>query len=97
MFLKNTNARLITIRTAEKSYKILPGNNPDTEVPRADCESDFVKALIANGDLVVTRDDEPEVVESEFDGMSMWSFFVKEVINYGKHKTKHYINPRRLR
>lgn len=70
MFLKNTNARLITIRTAEKSYKILPGNNPDTEVPRADCESDFVKALIANGDLVVTRDDEPEVVESEFDGMS---------------------------
>jgi hypothetical protein len=70
MFLKNTNARLITIRTAEQSYKILPGNNPDTEVPRADCESDFVKALIANGDLVVTRDDEPEVEESEFDDMS---------------------------
>ena len=68
MFLKNTNARLITIRTADKSYKILPGNNPDTEVPRVDCESDFVKALIANGDLLVTKDDEP--VLSEFDGMS---------------------------
>lgn len=69
MFLKNTNARLITIRTLSgESYKILPGNNPDVEVPRADCESDFVKALIANGDLVVTRDDEP--VLSEFDDMS---------------------------
>ena len=81
MFLKNTTARLITIRTLSgESYKILPGNNPDAEVPRDACQSDFVKALIANGDLIVTNDDEPdEVVTSddepdevvnEFDGMS---------------------------
>lgn len=67
MLLKNTNARLITIRTAEKSYQVLPGNNPDTEVPLDACQSDFVKALIANGDLIVTSDDEPT---SEFDGMT---------------------------
>ncbi len=69
MFLKNTTARLITIRTLSgESYKILPGNNPDAEVPRDACQSDFVKALIANGDLIVTRDEEP--VESEYAGMS---------------------------
>ena len=70
MLLKNTNARLITIRTATQSYKILPGNNPDTDVPREACQSDFVKALIANGDLVVTSDEEIEEQTSEFDGMS---------------------------
>tara|TARA_R110002033_G_scaffold64766_4_gene115699 strand:+ start:22330 stop:22635 length:306 start_codon:yes stop_codon:yes gene_type:complete len=71
MLLKNTSARLITVRTLSgESYKILPGNNPDTEVPRDACQSDFVKALIANGDLIVTSDDEPEEVVSEFDGMS---------------------------
>lgn len=69
MFLKNTTARLISIRTLSgESYKVLPGNNPDAEVPRDACQSDFVKALIANGDLIVTRDDEP--VESEYTGMS---------------------------
>ena len=68
MFLKNTTARLISIRTLSgESYKILPGNNPDAEVPRDACQSDFVKALIANGGLVVTSDDEPE---SEYAGMS---------------------------
>ena len=70
MLLKNTNARLITIRTATQSYKILPGNNPDTDVPHEACQSDFVKALIANGDLVVTSDEEIETQTSEFDGMS---------------------------
>ena len=79
MFLKNTTARLISIRTLSgESYKILPGNNPDAEVPRDACQSDFVKALIANGDLIVTRDEEPvvvepvvvEPVESEYAGMS---------------------------
>ena len=69
MFLKNTTARLISIRTLNgETYKVLPGNNPDAEVPRDACQSDFVKALIANGDLIVTRDDEP--VESEYAGMS---------------------------
>lgn len=68
MFLKNTSARLITIRTKSgESFKVLPGKNPDTEVPHEHCQSDFVKALIDNGSLIVTRDDEPE---SEFDGMS---------------------------
>jgi hypothetical protein len=66
MLLKNASARLITIRTLSgESYKVLPGNNPDTEIPRDACQSDFVKALIANDDLIVTSDD-----ESEFDGMS---------------------------
>ena len=69
MFLKNTTARLISIRTLSgETYKVLPGNNPDAEVPRDACQSDFVKALIANGDLIVTRDVEPE--ESEYAGMS---------------------------
>ena len=69
MFLKNTTARLISIRTLSgETYKVLPGNNPDAEVPRDACQSDFVKALIANGDLIVTRDEEP--VESEYAGMS---------------------------
>lgn len=68
MFLKNTSARLITIRTKSgESFKVLPGKNPDTEVPGEHCQSDFVKALIDNGSLIVTRDDEPK---SEFDGMS---------------------------
>ena len=69
MFLKNTTARLISIRTLSgETYKVLPGNNPDAEVPRDACQSDFVKALIANGDLIVTHDVEP--VESEYAGMS---------------------------
>lgn len=68
MFLKNTSARLITIRTKSgESFKVLPGKNPETEVPGEHCQSDFVKALIDNGSLIVTRDDEPK---SEFDGMS---------------------------
>lgn len=59
MFLKNVQARLITINgkfengQRVESYKILPGKNPvAVEVPDELCETAFVKALLDDGALV---------------------------------------------
>lgn len=67
MLLRNHSARLITVngRNAAgviESFKVLPGDNPATEVPDAYCKSDFVKHLIKIGDLSVMQaepEDEP--------------------------------------
>ena len=62
MLLKNTKARLITIRdTATKFYRVLPGNNPAVEVPNRLCEMAFAKALIESGELRV--DSKEDVIE----------------------------------
>lgn len=67
MFLKNEAARLITINYVadgvKSSYQILPGENPAVEVPNAVAKIDFVKVLIANGDLRVA-----DASEAESDG-----------------------------
>lgn len=72
MFLKNEAARLITINHlvdgVEKSYPILPGENPAVEVPDAVAKIDFVKALLKNGDLRRVGADELEADDSEEDG-----------------------------
>lgn len=59
MFLKNVQARLITINgkfengQRVESYKILPGEKPvAVEVPDELCETAFVKALLDDGALV---------------------------------------------
>lgn len=64
MFLKNNAARLITINgklnekgERPKKYQVLPGNNPSVEVPDELCNSDYVKALMSNGDLVQVQGD----------------------------------------
>lgn len=64
MFLKNNAARLITINgklndkgERLKKYQVLPGNNPSVEVPDELCKSDYVKALMSNGDLVQVQGD----------------------------------------
>lgn len=70
MLLKNAAARLITVNHREEdgtviSYDILPGDNPAVEVPKTHAQSDFVKANIANGSLIVlaadTEDDADEL------------------------------------
>lgn len=64
MFLKNNAKRLITIngKLDDKGerltkYQVLPGNNPSVEVPDELCESDYVKTLMSNGDLVQVQGD----------------------------------------
>jgi hypothetical protein len=68
MLLRNTQARLITINGKQdengervSAFKILPGKNPAVEVPDELCGSDFVKALIAAGALVVLAQPAPVV------------------------------------
>lgn len=63
MLLKNNAKRLITINGGElkdgkheKSYQILPGNNPAVEVPNEFCNTVFVKTLIDTGNLQVMGD-----------------------------------------
>lgn len=78
MLLKNQVARLITINgefengQRVKAYQIKPGNNPAVEVPNELCENAFVKALIADGSLLVLSEDDASVsaAPSEYDGMS---------------------------
>lgn len=60
MLLKNNAKRLITINGGElkdgkyeKSYQILPGDNPAVEVPSELCNTVFVKTLIDTGNLLV--------------------------------------------
>ena len=74
MLLRNTIARLITINgkfengTRSEAYQVKPGNNPSVEVPNNLCDNSFVKALIADGSLVVECDDDanaPAVDEAE--------------------------------
>lgn len=71
MLLRNTAARLITINGAfsngvrVEEYQIKPGNNPAVEVPDNLCDSDFVRALIADGSLQVIAQ-----VTSEYDTMA---------------------------
>lgn len=58
MILSNNSARLITINAPfvnharTTSFKVLPGNNPNVDVPDELCDNAFVKSLLANGSLV---------------------------------------------
>lgn len=78
MLLKNQVARLITINgefengQRVKAYQIKPGNNPSVEVPNELCENAFVKALIADGSLLVQCEDDASVsaTPSQYDDMS---------------------------
>jgi len=78
MLLKNTKARLITINgkfengQRTQAYQIKPGNNPAVEVPNELCTNSFVKALIADGSLLVQCEDDASVssAPSEYDDMS---------------------------
>ena len=66
MLLKNNAKRLITINTVGRSYDILPGLNPSVSVPDEVCKTDYVKALINCGDLIVqVEDDSPAAKEAE--------------------------------
>lgn len=65
MLLRNHAARLITVNGVSsdgvvESFKVLPGNNPPTEVPDKYCKSDFVKHLLKAGELSVVQADEEE-------------------------------------
>jgi len=82
MLLRNTIARLITINgkfengTRSEAYQVKPGDNPSVEVPNILCDNSFVKALIADGSLVVECDDDAnapvvdEAEQSAFEQMS---------------------------
>ena len=83
MLLKNNAARLVTINgefkegKRLKAYQIKPGNNPSVEVPNALCDNKFVKALVADGTLLVVSDVdaiaptvEAEVETSSYDEMN---------------------------
>jgi hypothetical protein len=68
MLLRNTKSCLITINgkqdkngERDSEFKILPGNNPPVEVPDELCNIDFVKALIADGALMVLAQPAPEI------------------------------------
>lgn len=68
MFLKNNQARLITIngkldKMEDGSYvrnvkfQLKPGNNPAVEVPDELCESAYVKTLLESGAIVQVQGD----------------------------------------
>lgn len=68
MFLKNNQARLITINgkldkmedgsyVRSVKYQLKPGNNPAVEVPDELCKTEYVKALLASGAVVQVQGD----------------------------------------
>lgn len=70
MLLRNQAKRLITINSMAggtlESFKVLPGHNPAVEVPDKHCKSDFVKNLIATGDLrVMPSEASEEALDSD--------------------------------
>lgn len=73
MILKNVSARLITINVSQnEKYKVLPGDNPTTEVPDSVAEIPFVKALIENGSLVATNSNKSDTEsDSDTDDISL--------------------------
>lgn len=68
MFLKNNQARLITINgkleemkdgsyVRNVKFQLKPGNNPAVEVPDELCKTEYVKALLASGAVVQVQGD----------------------------------------